>query len=196
MTSRPALVRLLIVVGIVGCGTTSTPSWSQDREGEPTRGGKDAERRHFLVRATSESGFLLWRQKARLELEVLQAQVEAKKAEILLREAEQRARRLEPDIMILTKLEQRVRMAFPDQTPLEDVLKYVKSASQGPNDNGIPIYVDPVGLQKAGKTMTSPIAIDLEDVPLHTTLRLVLKQIGLKYTVEGGLLTITADSDH
>ena len=85
-------------------------------------------------------------------------------------------------------------MSFANETPLEDVLKYIKSATQGPNDTGIPIYVDPVGLQEAEKTMTSPVTLDLEGVPLKTTLRLLLKQLGLTYTVKDGLLTITSES--
>ena len=85
-------------------------------------------------------------------------------------------------------------MAFPNETPLEDVLKYIKSYTQGTNDSGIPIYVDPVGLQEAEKTITSPVQLDLEGVPLKTTLRLLLKQLGLTYTVKDGMLTITSES--
>src|SRR5215218_8713095 len=85
-------------------------------------------------------------------------------------------------------------MSFANETPLEDVLKYIKSATTGANDNGIPIYVDPVGLQEAEKTMTSPVTLDLEGVPLKTTLRLMLKQLGLTYSVKDGLLTITAEN--
>ena len=41
-------------------------------------------------------------------------------------------------------------MSFENETPLEDVLKYVKQAHQGPAfPDGIPIYVDPIGLQEA-----------------------------------------------
>ena len=36
-------------------------------------------------------------------------------------------------------------MNFPNPTPLEDVLKYIQQATAGPNGEGIPIYVDPVG---------------------------------------------------
>jgi hypothetical protein len=93
---------------------------------------------------------------------------------------------------ILEKLEQPIAMSFPNETPLEDVLKYIKSATQGPNDTGIPIYVDPVGLHEAEKTMTSPITIDLEGVPLRTTLKLILKQLDLTYTVKDGMMTITS----
>ena len=95
---------------------------------------------------------------------------------------------------ILAKLEEPIAMSFANETPLEDVLKYIKSATQGASDNGIPIYVDPVGLNEAEKTMTSPITLDLEGVPLKTTLRLMLKQLGLTYTVKDGLLTITSES--
>src|SRR5436305_14652287 len=94
----------------------------------------------------------------------------------------------------LSKLDEPISMSFPNETPLEDVLKYIKQATQGPNDTGIPIYVDPVGLQEAEKTLTSPITLELEGVPLKTTLRLLLKQLGLTYTVKDGLLTITSES--
>ncbi|HMF36469.1 MAG TPA: hypothetical protein VKF17_07505, partial [Isosphaeraceae bacterium] len=93
---------------------------------------------------------------------------------------------------IQVKLDQPIAMSFPNETPLEDVLKYIKQATQGANDSGIPIYVDPLGLQEADKTMTSPVQIDLEGVPLKTTLRLLLKQLGLTYTVKDGFLMITS----
>jgi hypothetical protein len=95
---------------------------------------------------------------------------------------------------ILAKLDEPISMSFANETPLEDVLKYIKSATQGPNDTGIAIYVDPVGLNEAEKTLTSPVTLDLEGVPLKTTLRLLLKQLGMTYTVKDGLLTITSES--
>ena len=97
---------------------------------------------------------------------------------------------------ILSKLEEPVAMSFANETPLEDVLKYIKSATQGPKDTGIPIYIDPVGLNEAEKTMTSPVTLDLEGVPLKTTLRLLLEQLGLMYYVKDGLLTITSSSSN
>ena len=53
-------------------------------------------------------------------------------------------------------------MSFANETPLEDVLKYIKSATAGPHDTGIPIYVDPIGLQEAERTLNSAVQIDLE----------------------------------
>jgi hypothetical protein len=93
---------------------------------------------------------------------------------------------------IQAKLDQPIAMSFPNDTPLEDVLKYIKTATQDANDPGIPIYVDPLGLQEADKTLTSNVSIDLEGVPLKTTLRLLLKQLGLTYTVKDGFLMITS----
>ena len=94
---------------------------------------------------------------------------------------------------ILAKLEEPVAMSFPNETPLEDLLKYIKQVTQGSNGPGIPIYVDPLGLQEADKTMTSPIQLDLEGVPLRRTLQLALKQLGLVYFVDDGILVITSE---
>lgn len=83
-------------------------------------------------------------------------------------------------------------MNFTQETPLEDIIKYIKSSTQGPNDAGIAIYVDPLGLRDAEKTMTSPLTIDLDGVPLKTTLRLLLKQIDMAYCVKDGVLMISS----
>ncbi|APW59958.1 RNA polymerase sigma factor [Paludisphaera borealis] len=95
-------------------------------------------------------------------------------------------------VAILAKLEETIAMNFPNETPLEDILKYIKQATQGSDHVGIPIYVDPIGLSEAEKTMTSPISLDLDGVPLRRTLQLMLKQIGLVYFVDDGLLVITS----
>lgn len=94
---------------------------------------------------------------------------------------------------ILRKLEEPVAMSFPNETPLEDLLKYIKQATQGPKDSGIPIYVDPQGLQEADKTLTSPIQLDLEGIPLRRTLQLALRQLDLVYFVDDGILVITSE---
>lgn len=107
-----------------------------------------------------------------------------------------RERPVDPaSLAILKKLDGPLAMNFPNDTPLEDVLKYIKQATQGSDDAGIPIYVDPIGLNEADQTATSPVSIDLDGVPLRRTLQLALKQIGLKYFVDDGILVITsADS--
>ena len=96
--------------------------------------------------------------------------------------------------MILAKLDEPISMSFNEDTPLEDVLKYIKQATTTATYQGIPIYVDPLGLQEAEKSMTSTVRnMDLEGVPLRRTLQLLLKQIDLVYFVEDGLLYITAN---
>ena len=86
-------------------------------------------------------------------------------------------------------------MSSRNETPLEDVLKYIKQATQDEAADlptGIPIYVDPVGLQEAEKTMASPSRSTSKASPSRRRLRLLLKQLGLTYTVKDGLLTITS----
>ena len=93
---------------------------------------------------------------------------------------------------ILKKLDAAVDLNFPEDTPLADVLKYIKDATLGDSKTPIPIYVDPTGLADAEQTLTSPITISLDGVPLKTSLRLLLKQIGLAYCVKEGLLIISS----
>jgi RNA polymerase sigma factor (sigma-70 family) len=100
---------------------------------------------------------------------------------------------------IQSQLNERLTMSFPQETPLEDFLKYIKSSTQSEEldlPSGIPIYVDPDALRDAEMTMTSPISIDLEGVPLHRTLSLALKQLGLKYYLVDGMMLISSpDAD-
>ena len=96
---------------------------------------------------------------------------------------------------ILKKLEQQVSMNFPNETPLEEVLKYIKSSTTKQGDPPLAVYIDPAGLAEAEKTMASTVTMDLEGVPLKTTLRLLLKQLGLAYCVKDGLLIISTPDD-
>jgi hypothetical protein len=93
------------------------------------------------------------------------------------------------------KLQEPIPFQFPDETPLEDVLKYIKEVTRGPKDSGIPIYVDPVGLQEAEKTMQSTVTLVMEGIPLASSLKLVLGQLGLLYFVDkDGLLVIKCET--
>ncbi|MDX2038013.1 MAG: hypothetical protein SFX72_15300 [Isosphaeraceae bacterium] len=95
---------------------------------------------------------------------------------------------------ITAALNDNISLAYPQETPLEDVLKFIKThTSDKPGlPSGIPIYVDPIGLQEAERTLSSPVTIDLEGISLKTALRLILRQLDLTYTVKDGLLTITS----
>ena len=95
-------------------------------------------------------------------------------------------------LQIQQKLNQPIQMPFENDTPLGDALEYIKTATADQDMvDGIPIYVDPIGLQEAEETLQSPITMNLSGVPLKSTLRLMLKQLDLTYTVKDGLVTIT-----
>ncbi len=87
-----------------------------------------------------------------------------------------------------------VPMHFPKETPIEDVLKYISSATVVEKSLpwGLQFYVDPNGLTIAGKTGQSPVQIDVKGAPLRTTLKLVLDQIDMTYHVSDGVLFITS----
>ncbi len=93
---------------------------------------------------------------------------------------------------ILEALEQPVSMHFADETPLDDVMKFIHSATNGSGRDGIPIYVDPLGLPHHPSGPSTVRNIDLESVPLKAGLQLCLEQLDLKYVVRGGLLRITS----
>ncbi len=95
---------------------------------------------------------------------------------------------------LLRALDQPINMSFAQKTPLNEVLRYIHAATSEPGYPGITIYLDPQGLLEAEKTDTSPITLDLEGVPLRTSLRLLLEQLRLRYKIVDGVLWITAES--
>jgi hypothetical protein len=95
---------------------------------------------------------------------------------------------------ILAKLEKPISMPFANETPLDDLLKYINQATlDGPNDRAaLPIYVDPIGLQEAKRTLTSTFTLNMEGTPLKVTLAQALGQLGLKYDVQDDVLVISS----
>ena len=85
-------------------------------------------------------------------------------------------------------------MVFPNETPLNDVLKYIKQATTTPTFSGIPIYVEPLGMQEAKQSIDATIQFDRQDLPLKTSLRMILKPLGLSYLVKDGFLMIDSRS--
>src|SRR4029079_803565 len=74
------------------------------------------------------------------------------------------------------------------------VLAYVVQATESPTPPNVRFHVDPTGLRNALKTVSSPVSLEVEGVPLKVTLRLILKQLGLAYCVKGGLVFISSKS--
>jgi hypothetical protein len=96
-----------------------------------------------------------------------------------------------PDRPILARLEMPITLKYPQATPLDQVLADISKATRGTNDQGIPIYVDPVGLNEVEKEPTSPVTIELERLPLKDALPKLLEPLGLAWCVHDGLLIIS-----
>lgn len=97
---------------------------------------------------------------------------------------------------IRRKLDECIAMSFPNEAPLSDVIKYVKQSTTDPEKGfrvGIPIYVDRQALEDLDLIPESTIVIDLEGIPLRTSLFLALVQKGLIYHVHMGVLIITSE---
>jgi hypothetical protein len=96
---------------------------------------------------------------------------------------------------MLERLRTPMDLSYPEGMPLGDLIKRVRMRTTGPKlGAGIPIYVDPVGLQEAGRTMYSEIQTPPTDRPLTLDefLNRVLRPLGLAHKVEHGLVTITS----
>ncbi len=91
-------------------------------------------------------------------------------------------------------LDRKIPMRFREETPLEDVLNHIRAMTKTADGLELPIYVDPIGLQDADKTMQSTVQIDLEGCRLETTLRLALRQLGMHHFIMNGMLYITSSS--
>ena len=53
-------------------------------------------------------------------------------------------------------------MSFANETPLDDVLKYIKQETAKAGRPALQIYVDPIGLQEAERSLNSTVTIDME----------------------------------
>ena len=83
-------------------------------------------------------------------------------------------------------------MRFSDDS-LADVLKYVQYATQDRDGHIIPIYVASDGSLFNENVLAGTVRIELEGVPLKTSLRLCLQQRQLDYDVRDGLLLIGSE---
>jgi hypothetical protein len=82
-------------------------------------------------------------------------------------------------------------MVRADVRARDDVGKYVKKATKGsPNDPEIAIILVPSGLEQVKVSLNSTIIMNIEGIPLKTSLRLLLKQCGLAYVVKDGRVII------
>jgi hypothetical protein len=96
---------------------------------------------------------------------------------------------------IYDALEEPLLLMYPDGATLEVFLKEMKRRTPGKKlPSGIPIYVDPVGLQEAKRTMESPVKRpeSASRLTLGEHLHRVLEPLGLDYEIKSGFLMITS----
>jgi RNA polymerase sigma factor (sigma-70 family) len=92
-------------------------------------------------------------------------------------------------------LDQPLAIDHPNKSTLEKFLKYLKEATTKPGsgNSGIPIYVDPVGIDEVGVRITSPIdVVAMEGAPLRQNIRRALLPLGLGFRTKNGLLMISS----
>jgi hypothetical protein len=99
-----------------------------------------------------------------------------------------------PDEVIQRELDEVVVIPFPDGATLDEVIKYIRKSTRTEElPNGIPVFVDRRGLSKAEASVDSNVTLKTDDWPLRRSLHFLLKQVGLTYKVEDGLLKIVAE---
>jgi hypothetical protein len=87
-------------------------------------------------------------------------------------------------------------LTYPDEAPLEDVLKEIRQRTTGSPKlkTGIAIYVDPIGMQEAEKSMLSTInrPPSADTLTLGEHLTHILHRLQLAYVVRDGFLMVTS----
>jgi hypothetical protein len=100
---------------------------------------------------------------------------------------------------VVDRLRGRASLKWPDGSPLAEVVEQIKlstAVSKGwPSfPLGVPIEVDPIGLERAGRSLNSPVASPPADarLTLAEKLQAVLEPLGLACDVRNASLVITA----
>ncbi len=100
---------------------------------------------------------------------------------------------------LIDSLDQPIALNYADDPHLDDFLKEVKKqTTKNPKlpkiPTGIPIYVDPIGLQEVECSLNSTVKRppSADTLALGEHLRRILEPLGLSYVVKDGFLMITA----
>ena len=93
---------------------------------------------------------------------------------------------------IRLKLETRIDAQFPKGATLETLLKHIKQVTADGTYSGIPIYVDPVGLAEANKTMGTEVELNYKQAPIEEVLKYTLRPLGMSYCVRDGFVWVSS----
>ncbi len=96
------------------------------------------------------------------------------------------------DARIRQKLEMVIDADFPKDATLDTLLKHIRRVTTDATYTGIPIYVDPLGLAEANKTMAATVKLNYKQKPIRTILDFTLRPLGLAYEVRDGFLMISS----
>jgi hypothetical protein len=104
---------------------------------------------------------------------------------------------------IYDALDQPIALTYSDGDHLDDVLKEIKrQTTKNPKlpklPAGIPLYVDPLGLQEAEKSLNSRVTKpqSADKLALGEHLKRILDPLGLAFTTKDGFLMITSKDSH
>ena len=75
---------------------------------------------------------------------------------------------------------------------LQDLIKQIRLVTTERKGKELPIYIDPMGLQDADKTMASMCAATTDRMPIQEHLERALASLEMDYFIKDGLLTITS----
>ncbi len=89
------------------------------------------------------------------------------------------------NLAIEAKLKDRISLNL-DKQPLSEAITFIQ------NYTGLNIVPDPKALGEEGLTTASPVSLVVNQVPLKTALKLMLRPLGLTYTVEDEVILITS----
>ncbi len=96
-------------------------------------------------------------------------------------------------IKLMEWLQEPNRVTWPEGATLADFIERIRrSAPSLPN--GVPILVDPIGLEQAGKSMDSPVRAlpPTADLNLQDKLTMALEPMGLAFEVKNASIVITS----
>jgi hypothetical protein len=96
---------------------------------------------------------------------------------------------------IQEKLDQMIDADLPRDTDLGSFLKYIEQTTTDATFPGIPIYVDPLGLQEAQTSIDTKLPSVFQVATLRDILHVALRQLKLSYSVRDGFLMISSRTE-
>jgi hypothetical protein len=92
---------------------------------------------------------------------------------------------------VLTRLDREMSIDLRESGTLDDALAAIRDATDDREmPTGIPIYINPVGLLEASRSLSSPIHVKADKRPIREVLAAILDPLGLDYQVKERLVII------